>query len=154
MRKGQAFEVFRLLIAAVVAMVILMVLFNVLNLVRPPGTQPSKAVKSLLEEYIQSGGGSGVEVEFERDTIVNVGNIVENELGYSESMVCVVTEIRAAGINNSLCGSDFKCDSNNKTIQYTGGSKRRKARIYVYCDDGVCGGNDFACAVTVTPPTT
>lgn len=154
MRKGQAFEVFRLLIAAVVAMVILMVLFNVLNLVRPPGTQPGKAVKSLLEEYVQSGGGGGVDVEFERDSIVNVGSIVENELGYSSDMVCVVDKIDAANITNTLCDSDFKCDFDNKTIRYTGGKKRRKAKIYVYCADGACGGSDFACAVTVTPPTT
>ena len=152
MRRGQAFEVFRLLIAAVVAMVILMILFNVLNFVNPPGTRPKEATKNLLESYIDMGGGSGAEVEFQRQEIVAVGEIVQN-LGYSSDYVCVVDSIPDAGIDKSLCGKDFVCDKTHKYIKYDGTKRRRKARVYVYCAEGECTKTKgrTECAVTVTP---
>jgi hypothetical protein len=152
MRRGQAFEVFRLLIAAVVAMVILMVLFNVLNLVRPPGTSAKEAVKNLIESYIETGGGNGAEVEFQKGELVSISGIAM-DLGYSSDYVCVANSIPDAGINNSLCGNEFTCDNTNKYIRYDGTKRRRKARVYVYCAEGECTKTKgrVECAVTVTP---
>ena len=156
MRRGQAFEVFRLLIAAVVAGAILMVLLNVLNIIKPPSTNPKDAVKTLIQSYIDTGGGNGQEVEFQQGEIIDVKGIAMS-LGLSPESVCVnpttttfQNAIKSAGTN--LCGesSMFECDRTNETITYKGTARRYKAKIFVYCGQNVCpGASGISCGVTV-----
>lgn len=47
--KGQAFDTFKLLIAAVVAVTILGILLGILNLVKPPGTEPGNLISQKLQ---------------------------------------------------------------------------------------------------------
>ncbi len=54
--RGQAFEVFRLLIAAIVAGAVLMLLMNILNIIQPPGQDPQEALTSLLQKNGTYGG--------------------------------------------------------------------------------------------------
>lgn len=146
--RGQAFEVFRLLIAAVVAGAVLMVLLNILGVIRPPSTDPGDAIKTLLQKYIETGGGSAQEVEFVPPITVNVKTIAEN-LGYPEDSVCVNSNKVGNMLGGtSLCGSaGFECD--NDKISYTGRT-RRKAKVAVYCEAGVCtGGESMQCVVGV-----
>ncbi len=166
MRRGQAFEVFRLLIAAVVAGAILMVLLNVLNIIKPPSTNPKDAVKTLIQSYIDTGGGNGQEVEFQQGEIIDVRGIAMS-LGLSPDAVCVYYQ-GASGVTlptgiqsqfrSTLCSSTpsstFVCHNgkDDKTIVYQGSSRRFKAKIYVYCGQGVCrGASGISCAVTVLP---
>lgn len=148
--RGQAFEVFRLLIAAVVAGAVLMVLLNILGVIRPPSTDPGDAIKTLLQKYMETGGGSAQEVEFVPPITVNVKTIAAN-LGYPEESVCVKSDEVARKLGaTSLCNSaGFDC--RDDTISYTGRT-RRKAKVAVYCAMDVCGGgrsNTMQCAVGV-----
>ena len=149
--RGQAFEVFRLLIASVVAGAVLMVLLNILGVIRPPSTDPGDAIKTLLQKYMVTGGGSAQEVEFVPPIVVDVRTIAAN-LGYSEDSVCVRSDEVARRLGaTSLCGkAGFTC--NEDVISYAGRT-RRKAKVAVYCSIGACGGgrrgSTMQCAVGV-----
>ncbi len=147
--RGQAFEVFRLLIAAVVAGAVLMVLLNILGVIRPPSTDPGDAIKTLLQKYIETGGGSAQEVEFVPPVTIDVKAIAQN-LGYPEEAVCVDSGEVASKLGaTDLCGkAGFSCGDG--TITYTGRT-RRKAKVAVYCSTDVCPGNTggMECAVGV-----
>ena len=151
MRRGQAFEVFRLLIAAVVAGAILMVLLNVLNIIKPPSTNPKDAVKTLIQSYIDTGGGNGQEVEFQQGEIIDVKGIAMS-LGLSQDSVCVDPSSMSSYITGAsdLCKNSALFSCNNDTIIYKGTARRYKAKIFVYCGQGVCSsGNGISCGVTV-----
>ena len=47
--KGQAFDTFKLLIAAVVAIAILGILLQILNLIKPPGADPQTMIRQQLQ---------------------------------------------------------------------------------------------------------
>ena len=150
--RGQAFEVFRLLIAAVIAGAVLMVLLNILNIIKPPSTDPADAIKNMIQKYIEIGGGGAQEVEFSPNTTIDVGAIAV-KLGYSADDVCVDSD-EVANIlgGHAVTSTDFKLDKTKKTITYTGRS-RKKAKVAVYCGTDVCGGSTsggtIKCAVGV-----
>ncbi len=48
--KGQAFDTFKLLIAAVVAIAILGILLQILNLIKPPGADPETIIQQQLQK--------------------------------------------------------------------------------------------------------
>ncbi len=148
--RGQAFEVFRLLIAAVVAGAVLMVLLNVLNVIKPPSTDPGDAIKTLVQKYYNQGSGGGTQdVEFQSGTIIEVGGI-GNAIGIGAENVCVKQSIDVFSSYVQMCGhSGIVCNESSGTIQYTGRT-RLKAKVAVYCADGVCGNSGIVqCAVTV-----
>jgi|GEM_PF-7070313 len=60
MRRGQAFEVFRLLIAAVIAGAILMVLLNVLGGLTITTQDPDDFVRQAVKSMAAEGGANGL----------------------------------------------------------------------------------------------
>ncbi len=147
--RGQAFEVFRLLIAAVVAGAVLMVLLGILNVIRPPSTDPADAIKTLLQKYIETGGGGAQEVEFVPPVVIDVKSIAQN-LGYPADAVCVNSRKVATTLGaQDLCGqAGFSCSKDSISYQ---ARTRRKARVAVYCSPGVCSGGKggMECAVGI-----
>jgi len=73
MGRGQAFEVFRLLIAAVIAGAILMVLLSILGPVRPLTQNPDDFVKQSIKNLAREGGArTSQPVVFDHGMLINL----------------------------------------------------------------------------------
>ncbi len=123
--RGQAFEVFRLLIAAVVAGAILMVLLGLLGGITTPTTDPQSATEQLVKKFSINGGtGSTDYIEFRKGMAIDAEAIA---VAASLDKECVYIDTQ-----NLPTGFDA-CESNKgKCVEYTR-NIGMKARIKVRC---------------------
>ena len=125
--KGQAFDTFKLLIAAVVAVAILGILFVILNSVIGPTTSPVDAVKTQLgKAYNQQGisSKSSTMATFEKD----------DEL---DGDLELFTDVVGGKDVDFLCGSDVEssCEIDNNVLTAT---KKFAAYIRACCGATSC----------------
>ncbi len=159
--RGQAFEVFRLLIAAVVAGAILMVLLGLIQNLVTPTTDPQTAAAQLVKKYSRYGGaGSTDMIDFRKGMAIDA-NAIAREAYLNDGCV----KIRA-----DVDGFDDQCEGGwvSGVCEYTKNTGT-KARIKVRCDDvsngtGTSGGTididgqsvrfdsdcGMACAILIT----
>ena len=125
--KGQAFDTFKLLIAAVVAVAILGILFVILNSIVGPTTSPVDATKTQLgKAYNQQGisSKSSTMATFEKD----------DEL---DGDLALFTDIVGGKEVNFQCGTDVEnsCEINDNVLTAT---KKFAAYIRACCGVSVC----------------
>ena len=127
---GQGSSVFQLLIAAVVALAILGVLLQVLNIINPDvGAEPSKvAVDRLKDAYGQPGTlKTSAKVTFRASTDpLNAGGIAKSSGVTSPQNVCI-------SVGDFEGTEKFNTEVSGKTIKYKGNGSQ-PAQISVLCD--------------------
>lgn len=133
--KGQAFDVFKLLIAAVIAIAMLAILLPILqNLGGILGSDPSKEAANLVKTYNKqvSQYGESKEVTFSNGSSLNAKSIAaQSEVGFDTSQICLSKGEFEESADFEIKGSSEEA---NMILQYSGGSQ--KAKIGVVCDDG------------------
>ncbi len=123
--RGQAFEVFRLLIAAVVAGAILMVLLGLLQNLITPTTDPQTAAAQLVKKYATYGGTGATDyIQFRKGMAIDAAAIAR-EAYLDPSCVGVSADNDVGGFN---C-TDGRCIYTNDI--------GTRAIIFVECGDNV-----------------
>ena len=127
MKKGQAFDTFKLMIAAVIAVAILGILLAILNQIRPPGTEFQHAAPALLKEVAVNEGllkSSGGDVTFVKDEIFR--DTIFSAQAQGRAIIYVVNpDLESAGLVELDGGSlEIKRDFSKK--------------IYACCDAATC----------------
>ncbi len=145
--KGQAFEVFRLLIAAVVAGAILMVLLGLLQGLITPTTDPQTAAAQLVKKYSTYGGvGSTDLIDFRKGMAIDARAIARE----------AYLDLGCVGVKADIDG--FDCSSTQGVCEYTK-PVGTKARIKVNCGTNVqvensagnsCPEDSMKCQITIT----
>lgn len=132
--RGQAFEVFRLLIAAVVAGAVLMILMNILGTITGPATNPQDVAVQLVKKYIDTTGEEESSVlTFQRGKVI-MASAIARQVGVETKCIVLKSEVDMA-----------KLQGNKIVIK-----RQFKGRIHVLCeDDDECG---VKCTVTVKRP--
>jgi hypothetical protein len=136
--RGQAFEVFRLLIAAVVAGAILMVLLGLIQNLVTPTTDPQTAAAQLVKKFSRYGGtGSTDLIDFRKGMAIDAKAIAREAYLDPECVkVSVAQEL-----------SGFNCSDNVCEYDNTVGTK---ARIKVKCDEGIPKNDcEIGCEITI-----
>ena len=143
--RGQAFEVFRLLIAAVVAGAILMVLLGLLQGLVTPTTDPQTAAAQLVKRNATYGGvGSTDLIDFRRGMAIDA-RAIAREAYLDLGCVGVKAEVDGFDCSDGVC----------EYVAPVG----TKARIRVECSPDVTvdntGGGDcpdgaIRCQITIT----
>lgn len=127
-QKGQAFSVFKLLIAAIVAVFILAFLLQILSQISPPSQgDPTDEAVSKIKSLITKLGTPErtAEVTFTAGTLFRARTIAEKSGALDNDNVCVMASDSAA--STVFEGTD------GQTIQYTGNSTIKR-RLYILCD--------------------
>ena len=128
--KGQAFSVFKLLIAAVVAGAILVILFQVLAIIPDPGGQ---APNEVAASNVKSQQNKAADLKIVRDVTFKPGDVLNHKTissdsdGLSSSQVCVLLSDNAPNYDA------FEADGAGKVITYNG-SYSQKVRLLIVCD--------------------
>ncbi len=115
--KGQEFSVFKLLISAIVAIVILTLLLQILNIIDfNPNTDPANAAENLLKAADSSQYNPKVSdrLDFTNENTINTAALAENT-GLSRDQICLAVDEELTGFDNS----------NANSISYTGSSNVR-----------------------------
>ncbi len=118
-QKGQEFSVFKLLISAIVAIVILTLLLQILNIIDfNPNTDPSKAAENLLNDIDKSTYTEKVskKLDFKKENSISAAALA-NKIGLDNEQICL-------GLADSL-SSEFTVNSAQSLITYTGDSTVR-----------------------------
>jgi len=141
MRRGQAFEVFRLLIAAVIAGAILMVLLNILHIIQPRTQDPQDFVNQAVQSLATTGG-------------IKTSSTITFEKGQA----ILLSAAAAAATIDTGCvqaGSVFdpQCfNTNGGMIEYVC-TQKRKAKIRVKCEQSSSNPNcPVMCDVEIIKP--
>jgi hypothetical protein len=122
--RGQAFSVFELMIAGVVAFAILIVLFMVINGVSLTSTQdPKTVISNGISAISPSGTTTTQNFVIRKMERVDIVDFVTRTGLDSENMFFV---------KGKLCGNDFLDVGNGAYVEYTG-STDLKARAKVVC---------------------
>ena len=122
--KGQASSVFNLLIAAVIAIAILVVLMQVLQII------PDFSASKVRDGVNLLGTPQIIEnVNFKPNTVVSAGTIASKSNALSEGQVCVLISGSAP---NETAFRDPTGDG--KIIRYDG-ALNQKVRLVVHCDN-------------------
>ena len=146
MRRGQAFEVFRLLIAAVIAGVILMVLLSILGGLTPATQDPDGFVRQTVGSLAATGG-----IRTLTGVIFKPGSYVDLQAAAHAGVLDVDC---VKGVSNA----GWDCDNTNHICEYNAGTKTRGS-ITVRCDPPSSGklgdctglsGCSMACCITFT----
>ncbi len=90
-KKGQAFDVFRLLIAAIIAVAILAILFNVLNIIKLPAGEADQVINQVVERTYQNAvagfqASSYEQVQFEPGDVIVAGSVAAKASGRAEDI--------------------------------------------------------------------
>lgn len=131
-QKGQAFDVFKLLIAAVVALAILGILFGILrNVIVGVQTEPQQKAIEFVKSSINSVGELKVTdpVTFSAGKSLNARAIAFETRALSENQVCVST----GDVSNDE--EAFKEEADGQIIVYHGKADRAM-KLAVLCDYG------------------
>ncbi len=138
--RGQAFEVFRLLIAAVVAGAILMVLLGILGGLTTPTQDPQEVAAQLVTKLSNNFGGTATSdpITFKKGSSIYLPAVAAKA---ALSRECVKGDV------DSALSSRFKVDGDY--IKYEG-STNFTARVKVECTEsqGEC---PVECTVSVVP---
>ncbi len=136
--KGQAFEVFRLLIAAVIGGAILMVLLGILQGIISPTTDPQTATAQLVKKNSKFGGiGTTDVITFRKDMYIDLRAVAREAYLDTE---CVK-------VGDVLEGFEKKDD---KVIRYAGTGTR--AKIMVECTESENKKCPIECTVSIIRP--
>lgn len=130
-QRGQAFDVFKLLIAAVIALAILGILFGILrNVMVGVQTEPQQKAAEYVKNSITAIGELKITeaVTFSRNKSLNARTIAFETRALSEDQVCV-----SAGDFSE--DDSFAEVSDGQIITYTGQSDKQ-TRLAVLCDYG------------------
>ncbi len=136
--KGQAFDVFKLLIAAVVAAAILLMLLSILNQdIFNPNQDPNQiAIKAVKDLKNQRGSPQFLDnVTFKNGATLIASAIADKSDGLSTNQVCVLKSDKAANstnFTNPTSSAQGKI-AQGKIIKYIG-SSAQKTRLLVMCD--------------------
>ncbi len=145
MRRGQAFEVFRLLIAAVIAGAILMVLLNILGGVGIRTQDPQDFVNQAVQSLANNGGiRTSAAITFEKGQAILLSAAATSATLDSSCVTCDNADIKVKG---------FTCSKSKDgdILSYTGAHKVR-AKIQVKCapqNDATC---PVKCTVSIIKP--
>ncbi len=138
--RGQAFEVFRLLIAAVVAGAILMVLLGMLQNLITPTTDPQTAAAQLVKKFATYGGyGSTDYIQFRKGMAIDAEAIArEAYLGKG----CV--DIDSSDVSNLFKTCEDRDTKTCVVYDYPVGSR---VRIIVNCEQQTGGECNIKCTL-------
>lgn len=128
--RGQAFSVFQLLIAAVVAGAILVILLQVLGTLPGISQDPNEVAGSSVQTQIDNIGSPAFKkVTFENGSNLTAKTIAAKSSAIPPEKVCV-------GVSEDVpnAEADFQVNSSNSSVIYKG-TFNQKARILVYCDN-------------------
>ena len=130
-QKGQAFDVFKLLIAAVVAGAILLILLNILQVIPGIGSQePGKVAAEHVKSKSNDIGNPELvpNVTFKQGDSLNTKTIASKSEGLSEDQICVTVSESAPNKDQfeDLVGA-------GKIVKYNG-TTTQKTRLFVLCD--------------------
>ncbi len=128
--RGQAFDVFKLLIAAVIAGAILLILLQIIGGLGPIGTQdPNEIASNQVKGKINNPGlAVTVDATFSRDNPSIVAKTVASKaVGLSANQICVQVSPNAPNFSN------FKVDNDFSIVQYTG-QFSQQVKLLVICD--------------------
>lgn len=128
--KGQAFDVFKLLIAAVIAVVILITLMQIINIVPKPFSQsPIEQARTLVKSQVTMlGNPLTADVIFKSNDALNSKTIAEATPAVSKEQVCVLP-------GDYEANESFNQLVSGQAIQYTG-TTDISTKILVMCDNG------------------
>lgn len=156
--KGQAFDVFRLLIAGIVAMAILSILLPMLSAAFNPSQSPDSAAQDVVNAAYSSPGQpkTSSKVVFNKDSVITKRGVVKKAQGLYEERVCFVRcdEDPVAQYIRS-CPSSFidRFEIEDDFIRLAEHVSRQDAKIKALCVEGACtGSEEVECAITVVPP--
>ena len=139
--RGQAFEVFRLLIAAVVAGAILMVLLGILGGLTTPTQDPQEVAAQLVTKLSNNFGGTATSdpITFKKGSAIYLPAVAAKAaLGKD----CV------AGDVDDALSTRFKVEDDYITYE---GSTNFTARVKVTCEEESGGSCPVKCTVTIIP---
>ncbi|MBU2099867.1 hypothetical protein KKB11_01395 [Candidatus Micrarchaeota archaeon] len=125
-QKGQEFSVFKLLISAIVAIVILTLLLQILNVIDiGVTTEPDKAAEDLLKSIDASSYQEKVSTQFDFKSEHSISAAaLANKSGLDQDQICL-------GVEQGLIG--FEEESSATLISYSGDSSVRVKLA------GICG---------------
>ena len=129
-QRGQGFDVFKLLIAAVVAGAILVILMQTLQIIRPLNTQdPNEVAATSVKSGINNPGiPDYVEnVTFKKGSALRAATIAEKSKALSTNQVCV----KKSGSTPNP--GSFEDNGGVAVIEYIGNSDQQ-VRLVVLCD--------------------
>ena len=130
--RGQAFSVFKLLIAAIVAVFILTILLQILMQIVPPSQgDPTDEASSKIKTLINNLGTperTGL-VTFKNGTSLRSRTIAEKTGSLGEHQLCVLISDTVSGSN-----PNFEEVTQGSWIRYNGNSDQQQ-KLYVLCDD-------------------
>jgi len=136
-QKGQAFDTFKLLIAAIIAIAILGILLSILNIVQFPWqSDPTKetinSISTALSSYATAQTTTKVVFNSSKDTLTNAAIARGGSLSIGEDQICLVKGYY--GDSDSV----FRYVSGNegKAIELSNKGSSREVRISVLCDSG------------------
>ncbi len=156
--KGQAFDVFRLLIAGIVAMSILSILLPMLSAAFNPSQSPDSVAQDVVNGAYSSPGQpkTSSKVVFNKNSILTRKGVVKKAQGLYEERVCFVRcDEDPVSVYIRSCPSSFidRFEIEDDFIRLAEHVTRQDARIYVLCTEGACtGSEEVECAITVIPP--
>jgi len=135
--RGQGFDVFKLLIAAVVAGAILLILLQTLQILPDIGsTNPNNAATNSVKSKINELGLPQLieNVSFKNGDSLNAATIAEGSRALSKEQVCLLVSPNAPGQGGTGTGP-FISSASNQVVRYDG-SFEQKVRLLVLCDRG------------------
>ena len=129
--RGQGFDVFKLLIAAVVAGAILLILMQTLQVLPQLGNRdPNDIAAETVKTQITNIGLPKFvpNVTFKKDDALSARTIAEKTKALAPDQVCVTTSDSTPG-----GASSFDDSGDGKTVFYKGGFNQQ-ARLMILCD--------------------
>ncbi len=142
-QKGQEFSVFKLLISAIVAIVVLTLLLNILGIVDfNPNTDPAEAAKNLLTSVDNSNFQEKISdrIDFTSENSIN-SKALSDATGLSENQICLL-------VSEELTDRGFT--SNGKLITYANNSSIRVKLAGICAEASDFRENDFLSSYTKT----
>lgn len=127
--RGQGFDVFKLLIAAVVAGAILLILLQTLQVLPAIGsTTANNAATNAVKSKVNELGLPGIieNVSFKNGDSLNARTVAEGSKALSGGEICLLVADNAPNIDSFSAG-------NTQVIRYTGNFEQ-KVRLLVVCD--------------------
>jgi len=128
-QKGQEYSVFKLLISAIVAVIILSLLLAVLGVLEIPGSgsDPAKAAEDVLNDadsktYLQI---VSPEIEFSKENSIS-SRALADKLSFDKEQICL-------SVLDGLDSKGFTVNASKSLISYSGDSKTRVKLA------GICG---------------
>jgi len=133
--RGQAFSVFKLLIAAVVAGAILLILLQTLDVLPDIGSQnPNESAANAVKSQINSPSLPQFvdNVTFEKDDSLNARAIAADSRSLDASQICVIISPNVPNFGAFSTGGGT--GGATKIIQYNG-TFPQEVRLMIMCDD-------------------